>query len=210
MRTRLALLSLLILGGAAQAQTVSVTGSIEALVVAPICAPGATHKLAGTDVHLFSSTLDLTTVSTIHQTFTGNQTAASCPLLDVTAVAPSAYTVFACNSTALGCPFTLDQCPSPADGSYFLGASLGTGYFPLGPAQGTVLLDTAGFFTVATGTSTAVCQSTPVTIQGPASLVGTTFNVQGLTVTTAGELLMSNLAPITVDPPGFCTAFFCY
>jgi hypothetical protein len=208
MRIHLAPLALL-LAGALSAQ-VTVTGSIEPVGAPPPCAPSATHRIANTAVLLFSSTLDLSTVSTITQEFSGADVGApGCPLLDVASVASSTYTLFPCNTTGLGCTFTLDQCPSPTSGVFLIGGSAGLGYAPLG-AAGTVLLNPGAVFPIASGTQTAVCQSSTITLAGPAALIGATVRMQAVTVGALGEIELSNLSVITVGPPGGCTSFVCY
>src|SRR5688572_2690284 len=78
---------------------VTVAGRIEPVAVPPGCAPAATHRIADTSVHLFSTTLDLTTVSTIPQVFEGADVGSfGCPLLDVASVSPSKYTLSPCNT----------------------------------------------------------------------------------------------------------------
>ena len=205
----LAIASLAPLCGELSAQ-VSVTGRIEPVAAPPACAPGATHRIADTDVHLFSSTVDLTAVSTITQVFSGADVGApGCPLLDVASVTPSKFTLFPCNTTGLGCTFTLDQCPSPTQGAFAIAGSLNGGYAPLG-ASGTILLDLGAFFPVASGVQTAVCQSSPITISGPTSLIGTDVRVQAVSIDAIGTLSLSNVAVITVAPAGGCTSFACY
>ena len=89
-----------LLAATAQAQIVSVTGRIESVALPPACAASATHKLKDTEVFLRSTAVDLTTISVITQVFTGTDVSAGCPLIDVTAVTNSSYTVFPCNATS--------------------------------------------------------------------------------------------------------------
>ena len=194
----------------ASAQTVSVSGRIQPLAVPPACAPQATHVLADTPVHLFSSTLDLSAVSTIPQLFTGTDVSAGCPLIDVASVGPAPYQLFPCNTTGLGCTFTLDQCPSPTAGLFVIRGSLSSSYVPISPAAGTILINPFSSFPVASGASTAVCQSTTLTLAGPPSLIGVKVHVQAASVDPQGALLFSTLAAITIEPAGGCTAFVCY
>lgn len=208
-RTLVTPLSAFALAALSSAQ-VTVAGRIEPVAAPPGCAPAATHRIADTNVHLFSTTLDLTTVSTIPQVFEGPDVGSfGCPLLDVASVSPATYTLSPCNTTGLGCTFTLDQCPSPVQGAFAIAGSLGNGYAPLG-AAGTVLIDLAAFFPIASGVKTAVCQSSSITLAGPASLIGVEVLVQALTVGPLGDLALSNVAKITVAPPGGCTSFQCY
>jgi hypothetical protein len=157
-----------------------------------------------------STTIDLTTVSTITQKFTGADVGVpGCPLIDVASVTSSTYSLFPCNTTGIGCTFTLDQCPSPTEGTFVIGASVAQGYVPLG-ASGTILLNPGGVFVVAFGAQTAVCQSSPITLGLDATLIGVSVNVQALNVTPLLALELSNVTVVTIDAPGGCTSFFCY
>jgi hypothetical protein len=208
-QTTLSLLAGAILAGSAAAQ-VTVSGRIEPVGAPSLCAPAATHRIADTDVLLFSTTLDLSLVSTIPQVFSGLDVGApGCPLLDVASIQSSKYSLSPCNTTALGCTFTLDQCPSPTAGVFLIAGSLGNGYLPLGSA-GTILIDPLANFPVASGVQTAVCQSSPITLSGSSALIGVSVRVQALTVQTTGVLQLSNVTVVTVAPPGGCTSFACY
>jgi hypothetical protein len=206
----LQLLALAMLAPLAAAQAVTVSGRIEPLPSPSLCAPQATHRLADTAVNLFSSTLDLTTVSTIPQVFAGTVVPAGCPLVDVSAVTPAGYQLFPCNTTGLGCAITLDQCPSPTSGVFVIAASLSTGFLPVSPSAGSILIDPFHAFTVASGAKTAVCESSPFTLAGPPSLIGVVVNIQAVTVDSGGALLFSNLATVPIGPPGGCTSFACF
>ncbi len=208
MRLACTLLLLVATSGVSVAQ-VSVTGRIEPVAAPPPCAAGATHKLADTNVHLLSTTLDLTAVPPVWQVFSGPDVGAGCPLLDVVSISNPTYNLSVCNVPAIGCTVTLDQCPSPTTGTFFLAASVNPGYLPLGPSAGTILLDPFTTFLVTSGAQTAVCQSSPLSLTGGVA-VGASFLIQGLNVSPTGEFLLSNVIPLTVEPPGFCTDFPCY
>ena len=211
MRSLLALALLAPFAAPSAAQTpVSVTGRIEA-AAAPPCNPTATHKLQGTEVHLVSSIVDLSTVPSYDQTFLGFELPGACPLIDVVSVSPAKLVLSHCNNASLGCPFTLDMCPSPASGGYLIWAAAGGSYLPIGPAVGTFLLDPASFVLIASGPSTAVCESVPVTVTGPPSLVGQTAFLQAAAFSGI-EAWLSNLHEVTFTSPITkpCTSFACY
>jgi hypothetical protein len=208
MRSLIVTLSLA-LASTAAAQQVSVTGRIEPADVPPAC-PGATHRIQDTNVHLFSTTLDLSTVSTVTQVFTGTDVGAGCPLIDVSYVTPSGYKLSVCRPPALGCTVNLDQCPSPTDGAFVIAASLSSSYLPLGPVA-TVLVDPFAFVPVATGTQTAVCQSSPLLLKAPALSVGLSIYLQAANVSSSGQLQLTNLTKMTIEPATIlCSFVFCH
>lgn len=195
----------------ATAQNVSVTGQVEALAAAEPCAPGATHRIRYTDVFLRSTTVDLNTLFG-SRTLIGIDVSGACPLIDVTSVKNVAFSLSVCNHPGLGCTVTLDMCPAPNPGSFLLLVSAQTGYLPVDVQTGSLLLGPP-LFTLAVGATTAVCQSLPITLNVPASLVGFDVFFQGASLPPlypALPALFSNVTKMTIQPAGGCTNFACF
>lgn len=205
------LLVLLLLASVAEAQTVTVTGQVEVLGAPEACAPGATHRVRHTGVFLRSQTIDLNTVFGT-RTITGIDVSGACPAIEVTSIGNSAFTLFVCNHPGLGCTVTLDMCPAPKPATFLLFVAAKTDYLPVDPATGTFLLGPP-FFTLATGNSAVVCQSVPLTLNAPGSLVGLDVFFQGASLPPtypAAPALLSSVAKMTIQGPGGCTNFACY
>ncbi len=211
MRSLVSLALLLAALPLADAQTVSVTGRIEALGAPEPCAPGATHRIQETGVHLRSSSVDLNAVFG-NRTFTGVDVGGSCPLIDVQSVASAKFSLSVCNHPGIGCSVTLDMCPAPTPATVLMFVSGQTGYLPVDASTGTLLLGPP-LFSLATVGSTAVCQSLPLTLNVPGALVGLDVFFQGASLPPsypASPALFSNLAKMTIQPAGGCTNFACF
>lgn len=206
----LALAALLLTATAANAQQpVSVHGRIEKLAAPIGCAPTATHIVKDTAVLLKSSTLNLDAFLGVTKRIIGSNQTVTCPIIEVTAVENGTFSVSVCNAPALGCAVTLDMCPSPTQGQYLLFVSPALGFAPAGVATGSFLLNPL-FLTIGSGANTAVCQSAPLFLSGPSTLVGLELWFQAASVPTLGPPVLSSATKMTIQSPGGCTNFECY
>ena len=190
-------------------QPVSVHGRIEKLAAPIGCAPTATHIVKDTAVLLKSSTLNLDLFLNTNKRIIGTNQTVTCPIIEVTAVENGAFSLAVCNQPALGCAVTLDMCPSPTQGQYLLFVSPGVGFAPVSVATGSFLLSPL-FLTIGTGANTAVCQSVPLFLSGPSTLVGLELWFQAASIPTAGPPILSSSTKTTILGGGGCTNFACY
>lgn len=203
--------AILIATVAAAGQNLSVSGTIEKVTSPPACAPGATHRLRDVDVYLKSANVNLDAVPGYTQRFVGTDVGSPCPLVDVTSVGPAPLTLTVCNTPALGCNVTLDLCPSPGSGSFVIFASVAPGYAPINVLTGTFLLHPLAFVPLVSGAGTAVCQSAPLALAGPPSLIGVSVFFQVAASPATGAPLLSNAAKMTILPPTVpCSMLECY
>jgi len=156
MRT-LALLFAALLAPAASAQ-VTFTGVIEKATLPSICQE-ETHFIActgttpdsPTGVLLKSSTLDLTPFEGKVATFTAQPRGVTCLIYDITAVDTTpAASLEMCGTPGLGCPMRFRVQPSTSLGEYWIWLSGSSGFAPIDPVTGTVMLG-PGFILVAHG-----------------------------------------------------------
>jgi hypothetical protein len=188
--------------GSPGAPPVRVTGRLHALVVAPPCAPSATHALDDVGVYVRSSTVNLAPLVGANVSLTGSDLgAAGCPLVDVAQAVFSGFTLSVCGSVNLGCFASLDLCPTPGNGTFLIFAAPAPGYVPVTVATGTLLLDPLAFLPIVTGTQGAVCQANPIQLLGPPSLVGMDVWLQAALLPAAGAPQLSNAAHFVIEPP---------
>lgn len=207
----LATLSVTILLAQAASAQVAVHGRVEVLPAPVACAPGATHRVADTDVYLFSQTVNLNQAVTPRRII-GTLVPAGCPLIDVSALENIPFSLIVCNHPGLGCNVTLDLCPAPKPAVTFLFVAAATDFVPVSLESASFLL-AAPFLPVATLNQTVVCQSQPIQIAGPSSIIGLTVYFQGAALPTGWPAVpgvLSNVVGMTIDPPGGCTSFACF
>lgn len=190
-------------------QPMSVLGRIEKLTSPIACAPNATHIVSDTAVLLYSTTVNLDLNPGLPRRIIGINRTVTCPLVEVTALENSSFTLSVCNKPGLGCPVTIDMCPSPTTGQHLLFVSAGSGFAPVSVATGTFLLHPL-FLSLGGGPNTAVCESIPLTLAGPASLVGLELWFQAASLPPVGPPQLSTIAHTTILSPGGCTNFQCY
>lgn len=207
--TVLAALALILAPAASAQQPMSLLGRIEKLAAPIACAPNATHIVKDTAVLLYSGTVNLDQSPGIPRRIVGINRTVTCPLVEVTALESSPFTLSVCNKPGLGCAVTVDMCPSPTTGQHLLFVSAGPGFAPVTVATGTFLLHPL-YLSLGGGPNTAVCQSIPLTLAGPASLVGLELWFQAASIPPVGPPLLSSVAHTTILAPGGCTNFQCY
>lgn len=200
------LISLLLLAPLAGAQPtappdVGITGIVQPLNGPSICLAG-THRLECTKVILHSDNIDLSLLEGQMVKLLGNQTGATCPLIDVTGVQTAPSTLEWCGSPTPGCVLKFRVCPGGLS-QFWLFASLSPGYKPLSPSKGTWLMGDP-FFLLAQGLGGGICHELSFVVPPVPVITGLDVWLQGARrdVGPVGPITLTNAVCLTITGPG--------
>jgi hypothetical protein len=200
-------LAAFVISSALAAQTVCVSGEIAPLTGPTICQQGETHRLAGTDVFLRSSTVDLNSLVGHNVEVQGTDVGLLCRLVDVSQVLdPTPVTLVHCGNPMTGCPLRV-VVQGPGLGFAILGAAFGSDFAPLGcgnnpgDLHGTLLLaaPVAVLAAAATGTG-RLEQNIPIPANGALTGLQVLFQGAHMTVGRQGPLRLANSVRVTLVP----------
>lgn len=188
------------------AQTVCVTGILEAVPGPTICQQGETHWLPAANVYLRASGINLGNYVGRTVVVHGVDIGLVCRVLDVRQVDdPARVQLIHCGSQMIGCPFKV-KVNGPGLGFAVLGASLARGFTPfscsgLGPVETTLLLGSPITTLVAGATGTGSLEQV-VPIPLVSAFVGVLVLFQGahMTIGPIGPLYFSNVVELVPGP----------
>lgn len=189
---------------------VGITGVVRPLISPTICAAG-THILECTGVVLQSNSIDLSLLEGQLVKLFGNQSNATCPLIDVTAAANPPSTLVWCGTPSPNCPLKFKLCPGGLS-QFWLFLGLAPGYKPLDPAKGTWLLGDPFLLFAAGMGGFAACHEVNVTVPNVPSIIGLDVWLQGARrdIGPVGPISLTNAICFKVIPSlGVCTPTNC-